>query len=228
MISGSSSHGVIEELVGPWDAIVLDVDNGPDFLIHPHNRALYTEAESPGGVRSAGSWRNVGDLVPRSSSGTASRAGTHWAIGGGARHRRFSRRAQLCVRDLYGFPRAETSAGELGQNGPMTYATDAGDYRIERDTMGEVRVPAAALWKAQTQRAIDNFPISGIPINPELIAALGLIKEAAARTNAELGVLGQEYADAIVEGRERGRSEPVMMPSFHSTFSRPGQAPRAI
>ncbi len=81
----------------------------------------------------------------------------------------------------------------------MTYATDVGDYRIERDTMGEVRVPAAALWKAQTQRAIDNFPISGIPINPELIAALGLIKEAAARTNAELGVLGQEYADAIVK-----------------------------
>ena len=81
----------------------------------------------------------------------------------------------------------------------MTYATDVGDYRIERDTMGEVRVPAAALWKAQTQRAIDNFPISGIPINPELIAALGLIKEAAAKTNAELGVLGQEYADAIVK-----------------------------
>ena len=83
--------------------------------------------------------------------------------------------------------------------GAMTYATDVGDYRIERDTMGEVRVPAAALWKAQTQRAIDNFPISGIPINPELIAALGLIKEAAAKTNADLGVLGQEYADAIVK-----------------------------
>src|SRR4029453_10749368 len=65
--------------------------------------------------------------------------------------------------------------------------------------MGEVRVPAAALWKAQTQRAIDNFPISGIPINPELIAALGLIKEAAAKTNAELGVVAQEYADAIAK-----------------------------
>jgi len=79
----------------------------------------------------------------------------------------------------------------------MTYATDVGDYRIERDTMGDVRVPAGALWKAQTQRAIDNFPISGIPINPELIAALGLLKEAAAKTNAELGVLSEEYADAI-------------------------------
>ena len=81
----------------------------------------------------------------------------------------------------------------------MTQPTDVGEYRIEHDTMGEVKVPAAALWKAQTQRAIDNFPISGIPINPELIAALGLIKEAAAETNAALGVLNQEYADAIAK-----------------------------
>ena len=79
----------------------------------------------------------------------------------------------------------------------MTQSTDAGDYRVERDTMGEVRVPAAALWRAQTQRAVENFPISGVPINSELIAALGLIKEAAAKTNAALGVLGQDYADAI-------------------------------
>jgi fumarate hydratase, class II len=82
---------------------------------------------------------------------------------------------------------------------PMTQSTDKGEHRIERDTMGEVRVPAAALWKAQTQRAVENFPISGIPINSELIAALGLIKEAAAKTNAKLGVLSQEYADAIAK-----------------------------
>ena len=79
----------------------------------------------------------------------------------------------------------------------MTQSTDTGEHRIERDTMGEVRVPAAALWKAQTQRAVENFPISGIPINSELIAALGLIKEAAAKTNAALGVLRDEYAAAI-------------------------------
>ena len=81
----------------------------------------------------------------------------------------------------------------------MTQSTDTGEHRIERDTMGEVRVPAAALWKAQTQRAVENFPISGIPINSELIAALGLIKEAAAKTNAKLGVLSQEHADAIAK-----------------------------
>jgi fumarate hydratase class II len=77
--------------------------------------------------------------------------------------------------------------------------TDSAQHRIERDTMGEVKVPAKALWKAQTQRAVENFPISGVPINSELIGALGLIKEAAAKTNAALGVLSQDYADAIAK-----------------------------
>jgi fumarate hydratase class II len=79
----------------------------------------------------------------------------------------------------------------------MTQPTEAAEHRIERDTMGEVKVPAKALWKAQTQRAVENFPVSGIPINSELIGALGLIKEAAAKTNAKLGVLSPDYADAI-------------------------------
>ena len=75
--------------------------------------------------------------------------------------------------------------------------TDAGDYRIEHDTMGEVRVPARALWQAQTQRAVENFPISGVQIQPALIAALGLIKQGAASANAELGVISSEQAEAI-------------------------------
>jgi len=75
----------------------------------------------------------------------------------------------------------------------------AEDFRIEHDTMGDVRVPAQALWKAQTQRAVENFPISGVPVDPALIAALGLIKGAAAQTNARLGVLTEERAAAIVE-----------------------------
>jgi fumarate hydratase class II len=61
------------------------------------------------------------------------------------------------------------------------------DYRLERDTMGEVRVPAGALYQAQTQRAVENFPISGVPIDPSLIRALGLIKGAAATANAQDG-----------------------------------------
>jgi fumarate hydratase class II len=72
------------------------------------------------------------------------------------------------------------------------------DYRVERDTMGEVRVPAQALYQAQTQRAVENFPISGRPIEPALIAALGLIKAAAAQANAKLGVLDTQRAEAIV------------------------------
>src|SRR5919112_6092772 len=71
------------------------------------------------------------------------------------------------------------------------------DFRTEHDTMGDVQVPARALWKAQTQRAVENFPISGVPIDPALIAALGLIKGAAAQTNAQLGVVSAEKAAAI-------------------------------
>jgi fumarate hydratase class II len=72
------------------------------------------------------------------------------------------------------------------------------EYRIEHDTMGEVRVPALALYRAQTQRAVENFPISGTPLERGHIQALAQVKKAAARANAELGVLEQDVADAIV------------------------------
>jgi fumarate hydratase, class II len=71
------------------------------------------------------------------------------------------------------------------------------NYRIERDTMGEVRVPANALWRAQTQRAVDNFPVSGRGLEPAQIRALGRIKAAAAAVNAEFGVLDAEIASAV-------------------------------
>src|SRR5947209_2658812 len=63
--------------------------------------------------------------------------------------------------------------------------------------MGEIRVPAAAKWRAQTQRAVENFPISGQPIERELIAGLALIKGAGARIRARRGMLDQAKADAI-------------------------------
>ena len=72
------------------------------------------------------------------------------------------------------------------------------EYRIEHDTMGEVRVPVDALYRAQTQRAVENFPISGNRLERGHIEALARIKKAAARANAELGVLDQDVADAIV------------------------------
>ena len=71
------------------------------------------------------------------------------------------------------------------------------EVRIERDPMGEMKVPANAYYGAQTQRAVENFPISGQPIPRELIRALGLIKAAAAAYNHEQGVLSDEQYDAI-------------------------------
>ncbi|HHB13278.1 MAG TPA: class II fumarate hydratase [Chromatiales bacterium] len=71
------------------------------------------------------------------------------------------------------------------------------EYRTERDSMGEVRVPAEALYGAQTQRAVDNFPISGLRMPRLFIRALGLVKAACARVNAELGALEPDLAEAI-------------------------------
>ncbi|MCV7192011.1 class II fumarate hydratase [Mycolicibacterium brumae] len=73
-----------------------------------------------------------------------------------------------------------------------------GEYRIEHDTMGEVRVPAKALWRAQTQRAVENFPISGRGLERTQIRALGLLKGACAQVNKDLGLLAPEKADAII------------------------------
>ncbi|MFC6354976.1 class II fumarate hydratase [Luethyella okanaganae] len=70
-------------------------------------------------------------------------------------------------------------------------------YRIEHDTMGEVRVPADALYRAQTQRAVENFPISGSGLESAQIAALARIKKSAALANAQLGVLDVGIAQAI-------------------------------
>jgi fumarate hydratase class II len=77
------------------------------------------------------------------------------------------------------------------------YVAGMTDYRVEHDSMGEVRVPIAAKWQAQTQRAVENFPISGLGIERSLIRALALLKGAAARSNAALGVIDEKVAEAI-------------------------------
>ena len=71
------------------------------------------------------------------------------------------------------------------------------DFRVERDSMGEVRLPAQAYYGAHTQRAVENFTISGEPLPSELIRAVGLVKWAAAGANEDLGLLAPEIADAI-------------------------------
>ncbi|MGH8793662.1 MAG: class II fumarate hydratase [Stackebrandtia sp.] len=79
----------------------------------------------------------------------------------------------------------------------MNDAQDSQDVRVEHDTMGEVHVPAWAAWRAQTQRAVENFPISGVRLERRQIKALAQIKAAAAETNGELGVVDATMAKSI-------------------------------
>ncbi|MEU1483120.1 class II fumarate hydratase [Streptomyces sp. NPDC005752] len=81
----------------------------------------------------------------------------------------------------------------------MDGSAEGTTYRVEHDSMGEVRVPAHAKWRAQTQRAVENFPISGQRLERAHIEALARIKAAAARVNAELGVLDPDIAGAVQE-----------------------------
>ena len=71
------------------------------------------------------------------------------------------------------------------------------EFRIEKDSLGEMKVPSAAMYGPQTQRAVDNFPVSGERMPPAFIHTLGLVKAAAARVNAELGTVDREVAKAI-------------------------------
>ncbi|MDZ7802984.1 class II fumarate hydratase [Thiohalophilus sp.] len=71
------------------------------------------------------------------------------------------------------------------------------EYRTEKDSLGELRVPAEALYGAQTQRAVDNFPVSGLPLPRAFIRALGLVKHACAEANRQLGLLDSARAEAI-------------------------------
>ncbi|WP_441249265.1 class II fumarate hydratase [Kitasatospora sp. McL0602] len=80
--------------------------------------------------------------------------------------------------------------------------SDEQEYRVEHDSMGEVRVPVRAKWQAQTQRAVQNFPVSGQRLEPAHIAALARIKAAAAVVNGRLGVLDAETAEAIRSAAE--------------------------
>lgn len=73
------------------------------------------------------------------------------------------------------------------------------DYRIETDSLGDLQVPVGALWGAQTQRAINNFPVSGQPLPPAFISAVALVKQAAAEANTSLGLLDNNRCDAITD-----------------------------
>jgi fumarate hydratase class II len=76
------------------------------------------------------------------------------------------------------------------------------EFRIEKDSMGEVRVPKDAYYGAQTQRAVENFPISGITFQREFLEALGLVKKTAAKVNAELEMIDSELSKAIQQAAQ--------------------------
>jgi len=80
--------------------------------------------------------------------------------------------------------------------------SDDGDHRVERDSLGEMHVPADAYWGAQTQRAVENFPISGITFGRRFVRALGVVKKAAAQANDDLGLVPEEKAECIVEAAD--------------------------
>jgi fumarate hydratase class II len=84
----------------------------------------------------------------------------------------------------------------------LTIMSAAEDYRIEHDSMGEVKVPASARWGAQTQRAVENFPISGLRIDRALVAALAAIKGAAALENARLKTIERKVGEALAAAAE--------------------------
>ena len=90
-------------------------------------------------------------------------------------------------------------------------------YRIEKDSLGEIKVPAKALWGAQTQRAVNNFPISGIkmdfPFTKSFVSSLGLIKDAAAKTNLRLRLISSKKAKAISKA-----SKEVWQEKHHHEF----------
>ncbi|MBK7891098.1 MAG: class II fumarate hydratase [Bdellovibrionales bacterium] len=84
----------------------------------------------------------------------------------------------------------------------QTLDTAGGEFRIEKDSMGEIRVPANRLWGAQTQRSLEHFKIGGDRFPREMIRALGILKKSAAMVNVELGLLAKEKGDAIVKAAD--------------------------
>src|SRR5262249_55419503 len=94
-------------------------------------------------------------------------------------------RQQLLIGEV-GLTHAVTVAVGFGNTVLGNHGGGMAQYRVEHDSMGDVKVPVDARWGAQTQRAVDNFPISGTPVNERVIRALAMIKAEAARVNAGL------------------------------------------
>src|SRR5438034_9644818 len=101
------------------------------------------------------------------------------------------------------------------------------EYRLDRDSMGEVKVPSSAYYGAETQRAFQNFPISGLHLPKEFIRALALIKLSAARANMQLGLLDPKKDEAIASAAKE-IMEGSITTSLSSTCFRPVAGHRQI
>ena len=165
---------------------------------------------------------------PRLSTGSSERGATGRP---GLLGRRERRRPEALY-DSVGFERRATHRATSARPRPAPDATigrmtdPAGGTRIERDSMGEMAVPADALYGASTQRAVLNFPISGQRFPRRFIRALALIKLAAAETNAELGLLEPDVARGDRGGRARRSPTATTTTSSRSTSTRRARAPR--
>ena len=105
----------------------------------------------------------------------------------------------------------------------------ADGYRIEKDSLGEMQVPEEALYGAQTQRAVENFPISGQRFGRRFIEALGLIKKSAAQTNLELGNLDADIAEAIAQQIKRHHAnENGQSRKYHGMWGRLHERPGIV
>ncbi len=98
--------------------------------------------------------------------------------------------------------------------------------RIERDSMGEVKVPSDAYYGASTQRAVENFPISGIGFSRRFIWALGLLKGSAARVSGPAGYVDAAKAEAVARAALTRFATATSTPTSSSTSSRPARGPR--
>ena len=159
--------------------MLLDVDNGPGYLVHDANAALY----GPGPAR-----RDQAALRPAASASSGRPHAT-----------RPARRAG----QVFGNAEARRTTSTCRTGPSTTGSTSPGYVRGHERLPHRARLhgrgpgPEDALWRAQTQRAVENFPISGQPLEPAHVHALARIKAAAAQTNGDLGVLTTEQADAI-------------------------------
>ena len=195
-----------------YDLVLLDVDNGPGYLVHDANAALYEPPFLRG--RSGCCARRA-----RWSSGPADAAPELEAalreVFGNVEARAARRAAAGARRALLALRRAGT-----------VHSMSDEAIRTEHDSMGEVRVPADALWRAQTQRAVENFPISGTPLEPAPHPRAGAGQGRGRRRQRRARrPRPASRPTAIAAAAARGRRRRARRRSSRSTSSRPARAP---